>query len=55
MENTQIARRLEEVASILEEQRANPFRVRAHVKAAETVRRLPIPLTELWREGGDAA
>lgn len=55
MENIQIARRLEEVASILEDQRANPFRVRAYRKAAETVRRLPIPLAQLWREGGDAA
>lgn len=55
MENLQIARRLEEVASILEEQRANPFRVRAYRRAAETVRRLPRPLLDLWREGGDEA
>lgn len=55
MENIQIARRLEEVASILEQQRANPFRVRAYLRAAETVRRLPTPLIELWREGGDEA
>jgi len=55
MENLKIARRLEEVASILEEQRANPFRVHAYRRAAETVRRLPRPLIELWREGGDEA
>jgi len=55
MENVQIARRLEEVASILEEQRANPFRVRSYRRAAESVRRVPRPLMELWREGGEEA
>jgi len=55
MHNLQIARRLEEVASVLEEQRANPFRVRAYRRAAETVRRLSRPLIEVWREGGDEA
>ncbi len=55
MQNIQAAQRLEEVASILEQQRANPFRVRAYRQAAATVRRLPVPLIQLWREGGDAA
>jgi hypothetical protein len=36
--NTGIAKRLEEVAELLEEQHANPFRVRAYRHAAETVR-----------------
>ncbi len=53
MQNREIARRLEEVADLLETQRANPFRVQAYRRAAATVRRLPKPLGEIWREQGD--
>ena len=55
LENRQIARRLDEVAVVLEEQRANPFRARAYRRAAETVRHLDRPLTEIWHQGGDQA
>jgi hypothetical protein len=52
--NAQIAQRLEEVGRILEEQRANPHRVRAYRRAAEIVRDLPRPLSDLLDEGGMA-
>ena len=50
--NTQVAGRLEEVASILEDQHANPYRVRAYRRAAETLRRLERPVAELLAEHG---
>jgi len=53
MENVDIARRLEEVADLLEAQRAVQFRVRAYRRAADAVRRLPKPLHEIWRERGE--
>lgn len=40
-ENRDIAQRLDETAALLHEQGANPFRVRAYRRAAETVRGLP--------------
>jgi DNA polymerase/3'-5' exonuclease PolX len=50
--NSKIARRLEEVAQLSSEQRANRFRVQAYRNAAETVRRLSVPVDEiLSREG----
>jgi DNA polymerase/3'-5' exonuclease PolX len=52
MQNAEIARRLEEVAWLLNEQGANPYRVQAYRHAAETLRRLDRPVTEiLQREG----
>ena len=53
MQNVEIACRLEEVADLLEAQRANPFRVQAYRRAATAVRRLPRALAEIWREQGD--
>ena len=53
MENLEIARRLEEVADLLEAQRANVFRVQAYRRAAAEVRRLPEPLDSIWRQRGD--
>lgn len=50
--NDQIARRLEEVASILEVQGANPFRVDAYRRAAVTVRNLRQPLSEILERQG---
>jgi DNA polymerase/3'-5' exonuclease PolX len=41
--NREVAARLDEVARILEEQGANPFRVGAYRQAAQTLRRLPRP------------
>jgi DNA polymerase (family 10) len=52
MQNTEIARRLEEVAWLLNEQGANPYRVQAYRHAAETVRRLDRPVTELVQHEG---
>lgn len=50
--NFQIARRLDEVAQILEGQDGNPFRVQAYRHAAETLRHLPRSAEEiLSREG----
>jgi DNA polymerase (family 10) len=54
MQNTEIARRLEEVAWLLTEQGANPYRVQAYRHAAETVRRLDRPVTELVQHEGTA-
>jgi putative hydrolase len=54
MQNLEIARRLEEVAWLLNEQGANPYRVQAYRRAAETLRRLGQPVTEiLQREGAE--
>ena len=45
--NAVIARQLEEVARLFEEQAANPFRVRAYRQAAFTVERLGEPAATL--------
>ena len=51
-ENQRVARRLEEVAVLLAEQGANPFRVEAYRGGAEVVRRLREPVSSLLaREG----
>jgi DNA polymerase (family 10) len=50
--NDQVADRFDEVAQILEEQGANPFRVRAYRRGAETLRLLPGPVEEVFRHGG---
>jgi len=50
--NDAVASRLDEVALLLEEQRANPFRVAAYRRAAGTVRGLRRPLRALLAEGG---
>lgn len=53
--NVQVADRLDEVAQILEEQGANPFRVRAYRHAADTLRTLPEPVSELVEQGSTEA
>lgn len=53
--NQRVAARFEEVARLLERQRASPFRVQAYRRAAETVRTLDEPVSELLRRGGLAA
>jgi len=50
--NTGVAGRLEEVARVLEDQHANPYRVRAYRRAAETLRRLERPVAEVLAERG---
>jgi hypothetical protein len=50
--NQEIATRLREAADLLEQQEANPFRVRAYRRAAETVAALEETLTALMARGG---
>ena len=50
--NTEIAARLNEVASLLDEQRANQFRIRAYQRAAETLKNLKRPVNKLIKTGG---
>ena len=50
MENIEIARRLEELADLLEIQGANPFRIRAYRNAIRTISGLTRPLAEVAAE-----
>ena len=50
--NGDVARILENVASLLEAQNANPFRVTSYRNAARTVRELGRPLAEIFVEAG---
>jgi hypothetical protein len=50
--NRDLARRLDEAATLLESQHANPFRVRAYRRAAESVAAHPQDLRELVAERG---
>lgn len=50
--NTEIAARLEEVADILTEQHANPYRINAYRRAAAAIRYWPTSVAELARERG---
>ena len=51
-ENRDIAQRLDETAALLHEQGANPFRVRAYRRAAETVRSLREPAPAILARDG---
>jgi hypothetical protein len=50
--NAKIARRLEEVAELLEEQAANAYRVRAYRRGAETLRALEEPVDAIYARDG---
>jgi len=50
--NEGVADRLEEAAALLEQQRANPFRVRAYRRAARSLRRHPAPVAALLAAEG---
>ena len=50
--NVDVAARLEEVARLLRDQGANPYRVDAYRRGAEAVRRLPKPVSAILREQG---
>jgi len=54
-QNLDIANRLEEVASLLEDQGASRFRVEAYRRGAAAVRDLDRPAGEILAEGGQAA
>jgi hypothetical protein len=55
VENKEIAEKLREIADLLEEQKANPFRVTAYLSAARTIETLPEPVEELLRRDGFSA
>ena len=50
--NLEIAQRLEEVAQFLDEQDAKPYRVQAYRNAAQTLRQLNRPITEIRQHNG---
>ena len=52
LDNATLADRLDEVADLLEDQRANPFRVRAYRNAAGRLRSTDSPVRELYRSEG---
>ena len=53
MSNDDVADRFEEVARLLEQQEANPFRVRAYRNAAGALRALPVPVSSLLSDEGE--
>jgi len=53
--NATIAARLREAADLLERQKANPFRVRAFRRAADTIAELPEDVGKLLTRGGPEA
>jgi DNA polymerase (family 10) len=50
--NLDVARCLDEAGTLLEQQQASPFRVRAYHNAAAAVRALPVSVAQLFRDGG---
>ena len=52
LQNIEIAQRLKEVARLLTEQDANPFRIHAYRHAAEVIEQLPRPLSAVLTEEG---
>jgi DNA polymerase (family X) len=50
-DNTRIAERLEQLASLLELAGAGPYTARAYRRAAELIRSTPAPVAELVRQG----
>ena len=52
MNNSEISDQLNEIADLLQEQNANPFRVNAYRRAAATISSLPQPVTELVEAQG---
>ena len=55
MDNLQVARQIFSVASLLESQGANPFRVRAYRRAAISLLSLPVEATRFTNEAGELA
>ncbi|HEX5829576.1 MAG TPA: helix-hairpin-helix domain-containing protein [Gemmatimonadaceae bacterium] len=51
-QNAEVARALDEVAQLLEQREANPFRVQAYRNAAVTVRNLTRPAGDILRDEG---
>lgn len=55
VENKEIAEKLREIADLLEEQKANPFRVNAYWSAARTIETLSEPVAALLQREGFSA
>ena len=53
--NKEIAARLREIATLLNEQKANPFRVNAYLSAAKTIDKMTEPVDDLLRREGFTA
>ena len=53
--NKEIASKLREIATLLDEQKANPFRVNAYLSAARTIEKMPEPVEDLLRREGFSA
>ncbi len=53
MENVDIARALDDVATLLEIKGANPFRIRAYQNAARTIEEHAVPVRKLVSDGAD--
>ena len=50
--NKEIASKLREIATLLDEQKASPFRVNAYLNAAKTINTMPEPVEDLLRRDG---
>jgi putative hydrolase len=55
VKNKEIASKLREIATLLDEQKANPFRVNAYLSAAKTIETLAEPVEDLLRREGFSA
>ncbi|TAK65249.1 helix-hairpin-helix domain-containing protein [Methylobacter sp.] len=55
VENKEIATKLRQIATLLEQQNANPFRVSAYLNAAQTIQTLNEPVVTLLEREGFAA
>jgi Holliday junction resolvasome RuvABC DNA-binding subunit len=55
VKNKEIASKLREIATLLDEQKANPFRVNAYLNAAKTIGTMVEPVEDLLRREGFSA
>jgi len=55
VKNNEIASKLREIATLLDEQKANPFRVNAYLNAAKTIGTMVEPVEDLLRREGFSA
>jgi hypothetical protein len=55
IKNKEIASKLRQIATLLDEQKANPFRVNAYLSAAKTISTLDEPIEDLLRREGFSA
>ena len=53
--NKEIASKLREIATLLGEQKANPFRINAYLSAAKTIEAMSEPVEDLLRREGFSA